>query len=205
MNFLIRKNKGTANHEENKILQFDIELLLTLFEDAPCDVFLTGGVGLAIRSQEFYRFHKDIDLAIFEDDIEQFDRHLETMNYSLVKNFFMTHISPRYDLYAVKKIAASAIRNYGSGRVKVRGLKDGPGIRLVRRRSEIFDLFLWKKTKEGVATVGYNTTIPWKDFYPAQKLSENSQLRLPNINYKKYLAPRVPRQYIDFEQAGIQY
>ena len=205
MNILVRRNKGSFNHIEDSNLQKDIDLLIALFEDAPCDVFLTGGVGLAFRSKEFYRFHKDIDLAIFKEDLEEFSRHLERNKYNLVKHRFMTHISPWHDLYGVTKVSASSIENYDTGRVKIRGLKLGAIFRIVRQRSEMFDIFLWEKSKNGVTTVGYNTTIPWEDFNPVSKISSNSRLQLPNINYKKYLAPRVSRQFVDFKQAGIDY
>ena len=71
-------------------------------------------------------------------------------------------------------------------------------------RTEYFDVFFLGKSEQGVIVHGFNTVIPWHDFLPAQKISQNSSLMLPNLTYKKYLPPRSKAQLTDFEQLGLE-
>ena len=200
---VINPRKGPFNDSSLKWLEEDVDRLCLLFEDADFEVFLTGGIGLAMHQERFYRYHKDIDLAIFVEDLPALSAYLNGRDYRVVKRWFMTHLGARYDMHIVAPFDISQIGWKIPISKKIRGLQNGLFMRYRHSRAMIFDVFLWQKSEKGVIPVGYDTIIPWEDFYPATKAKSGTNLLLPNINHKKHLPPRVPSQLIDYEVAGI--
>jgi hypothetical protein len=200
---IVNPRKGKFNASTLKRLEEDVDQLCQLFREVDFEVFLTGGVGLAMHQDRFYRYHKDIDMAIFKEDLPKLSEYLNGRGYRVVKRYFMTHLSPRLDMHIVAPFDINRIGNEIPISKKIRGLQSGSRYRYRSSRVMIFDVFLWQRSGNGVVPVGYDTIIPWEDFYPATKARNDTNLLLPNINHKKHLPPRVRYQLIDYEVAGL--
>ena len=201
---IVNPRKGEFTEAARNRLEKDVDLLCQLFDGVDFEIFLSGGIGLAIRQESFYRYHKDIDLAIFVEDLPALAGYLSERGYQVVKRYFMTHLGPRFDLHIVAPFDIDQIGTKIPISKKIRGLKKGGPIRYRSSRVMVFDVFLWRRSAKGVIPVGYETIIPWDDFYPAAKVREGTHLLLPNINHKRHLPPRVSYQLIDYEKAGIR-
>ena len=186
-------------------LEDDVQFMATLFEGIECPVYLIGGIGMALRVGHFYREHKDFDLAIFTDELPIVMRHLEKRNYLITTRRFMTHISPKYNIQAVTTYDPKRANIPNPEKLHTRGLKkSGPLVRVHFKRTDYFDIFFLGKSDGGVIAHGFKVVIPWNDFLPAEKISEKSNLLLPNLNYKRYLPPRKGKQQQDFDMNGLK-
>ena len=186
------------------MIRAELEKLNHLFTGINCPVFLVGGVGLAVRTGHFYRNHKDFDLAIFSEDFEDLSVYLQSKGYQTVQRRFTTKISKDLNVDIYKRIPTIREQTQARSKIitKILYMNRARFFR-IRSRLDMMDLLLFEKTNQGVIAVGYETNIPWKDFYPLEKLSEDSMINLPNINYKKYFKPKTDRQLDDLEKVGL--
>ena len=182
----------------------DIGRMDRLFRNAPFEVYLVGGVGLAIRKGKFYRNHRDFDIAIFTDDLIAFNDYLGRNGYILVDKFFSGHVSPKHNMQLVTPAVISGGSKMMFESLKLRALAGKAGkIRLLRRRIDYFDVFLLQPRPEGVKMVGYDTVVPWQDFLPVVPVIGHPTLRLPNKQYKSYLPVENSRMEQDLQLAGL--
>ena len=201
--FVITKRNIKIDKSKGSSLESDLQELTELFRGMPCKIFLTGGVAMSLYAGKIYRYHHDFDTGIFSEDLETVAVHLKKKGYRLVKRVMMTHLSPRMDLQVVKDFDTARLSQYPHGALRIRALKKGRSFKIFRNRSHFFDIFLWKKTDEGVYPVGYRKPIPWEDFYPDKAIDKDSSIYLPNINHKKHLSPTTSKQQEDYDQAGM--
>ena len=192
-------------HDSFHRIRNDIAKMDRLFSHAPFEVYLVGGVGLAIRKEHFYRNHRDFDIAVFTDDLLALNQHLNQHGYTLVNKFFSGHVSPRYNLQLVTIPDIPSIPKKQYTSLKLRALADnGRKIRMLRQRIDYFDVFLLGPQKEGIKMLGYNTLVPWQDFLPVVPVLGHPTLTLPNKQYKAYLPVENSRMEKDLQLAGLQ-
>ena len=184
---IITRRRGKFTPEFKTRLQEDAKKLVDLFEGVSCEVFFTGGAGLAWSIGDFTRYHNDFDIAIYSKNLEVLTTHLKSKRYRLVKRHFSTHISPWHDLQVVVDYNLNQYYQSTRDAIRIRGLKMGSPFRIIRRRFHHFDIFLWNKYPEGIIPIDTETIIPWDDFFPTNQISENSGLIFPNSRHKKYL------------------
>ena len=200
---LIRSNKKTKYRPQSG-MESELDELVRLFSGLSCPVFLVGGVGLAVRQGQFHRNHKDFDISIYTEDMPEIRRFLRERDYRLVRRSFTTRISRFIYIQFYTPFDSRSLRELNRKNV-VKLLKKNRVKRpWVRGRLDMIDVLLLGKTDEGVFDYAYQIFIPWKDFLPAEKLSESSSLQLPNIEYKKYLPAFTSRSIDDLEKAGIK-
>jgi len=203
--FVITRRKGKFTPKTKARQTVDAARLVKLFEGMECEAFFTGGAGLALSQGELYRNHLDFDIAVFYDDLETIAGHLQNKGYSLVKKSFMTHLSPWHDIQLMTNLDPKKFDLSTRNTLKIKILKKGTPLRVIRKLDHLVDLFIWMKNEHSVIPAGHNTTIPLKDIYPTTRISERSSLVFPNKTHKKHIPIWTERQYIDYEKAGLEY
>ena len=159
---------------------------------------------MAIRKNHFYRNHRDLDIAIFTEDMVSFFEQMKVRGYRIIQKYVSGHISPKHNLQVGSDISVEEVRKSNPDKLKLRLLRSGPSrFKKIGQRTEYFDVFLLGKTQEGVLMHGYNAFTPWTDFYPIYPVIEGEKLLLPNINYKRYLYPQNKKEIMDFRMAGL--
>ena len=84
--------------------------------------------------------------------------------------------------------------------IRLRGMKRNPiPFSYIHHRETYFDIFFQSRVDDGVYLHWPRIIVPYDEFFPAKPVMEGSGLMLPNLNFKKYLPPRVPCQVEDFE------
>ena len=184
-------------------LEHEVKDLSRLFEGTSHNVFLIGGVGLALRNGGFSRDHKDFDIAIFIKDLPEITRLLTVQGFVLVRRKFFTHLFSFFDMQIVTSFDPDQIHISSKNRMRLRFLRRGPAIRMIRSRIEMIDIFLWDKNEKGVFSYAYNLQMPWDDVRPLHKINVNSGLVIPSQQNWKYFKPKSRVQKKDFERAGI--
>ncbi len=200
--------KPRHNHlNENSLdrLNNDVTAIFRLFQLADFNAYLVGGLGLAIRDDQFYRNHRDIDIAIFTEDFEKLINYLQDRNYRIMSRHLSTHISPWHNLQVVSNFDYTAAIGQDPAEWRIRVMRKGKSfVRFAGHRTDFLDIFFLGKTEDGVILHGYDAMVPWQDFLPVTQPVKDSALLLPNIRYKCYLPPISTREEIDFQKAGIQ-
>jgi hypothetical protein len=201
---LITRNEGKMKFRPLSSLDQELEDLVRLFSGLTCPVFLVGGVGLAVRFGKFYRNHKDFDLSIYIDDVVVIRKYLKQQSYNLVRRSFRIKIAPDVYIEFYKPFEFRSIKKLYAGKHVVKLLNGDRAKKLyVPRRLDLMDLLLLGRSDEGVYDFAYKIMIPWNDFLPADVLSENSSLQLPNINYRKYVPAYTERSQDDLIRVGL--
>lgn len=204
-------------------LRSDLARLIALVDLGPTPVYLVGGLGLAVRSDTFYRNHGDIDLAVDTADLPEFSAFLHTCNYRLVRAVFGMSLSPWHRVDVTRPWSAA---DAGSDRcqdlagvesaAKQRGqVSAGAGSQPQRvgenvalrvedqqtgarvGRTGLMDLLPFSRGSDGLQLHGYGTTVPESDFFPALPVGNSRNLLLPNAAYKWHLPRRWRRQRHD--------
>ena len=184
-------------------LEHEVKSLSRLFEGSSHNVFLIGGVGLALRNGGFSRDHKDFDIAIFTKDLSEITRLLSAQGYMLVRRKFFTHLFSFLDMQIVASFDPDQMQNFTKDRLRLRFLRRSPAIRMISSRIEMIDIFLWDKKEEGVFSYAYNLLMPWDDVRPLHKINVNSGLVIPSLQNWKYFKPKSRVQKKDFERMCI--
>ena len=70
-------------------------------------------------------------------------------------------------------------------------------------RTDVMDLLIYTNDKYGILNHEQNIVIPFEDFFPTEKISQDSNLHIPNVKYKKHLPAYSESQRLDLELAGI--
>ena len=205
LTWVIRPRHKKLKPDSIENLRSDVNFLAGLFEKSDFNVYLVGGVGMAIRGDTYYRNHRDLDVAIFSEDLEKILIHLQALDYRVMSKHFSTHISPWHNMQIVSRFDKTENLTKNPDLLKVRVIKKGRALfRYARHRVDYFDVFFLGRTKEGVILHGYNAIVPWGDFLPTNSITDESNLILPNIRYKQYLPPKKKKEKTDFEVAGIE-
>ena len=184
-----------------KVLQTDLSDLAQLFATVDFPLFLVGGVGVSAQLDKFYRYHNDFDLAIFVDDLHKLEQYLYGTGYLIMRQFFITHMTKKYNFYILKTYYSSEIKEIPPGAAKIRIVQNKRFIYNNRQRTQIMDLFLMQKSDEGVIDGKNNNIIPYEDFYPAKKPFPGSNLMVPNINFRKHIPANFAWQRLDLKMA----
>ena len=184
-------------------LKQELGQLFKVFEGIDHQAFLIGGVGLALQNGEFYRDHKDFDVAVFAEELHIIARKIAEQGYKLVRRRFFTHLFSFLDLQIVSPFSANDIDQYSKKRLRLRFLKKGNSMRFINKRLDMIDIFLWKKEKGGVYSYAYDILIPWRGVEPTLKRNTSSGLVVPCIDNWSYFEPKSTAQQLDFEKAGI--
>ena len=201
---IINTKKGKLKYRQKATLDSDLDELIDLFKGLKCPVYLVGGVGLALSIGSFKRNHKDFDLAVFKDDLAELTEFLLTSDYMLVKRSFTMKLSKDLHLQIYTPLKKEQFHLAGRTKLVVKLLRTGQNRSIyIKQRLDMIDLFIYGKNEYGVLHFGYNNFIPWDDFYPATKISDNSALELPNMSQKKYFQPRTETERSDLIRAGI--
>lgn len=173
-------------------LRADLERLIALMDQSPTPVYLVGGLGLAVRSESFYRNHGDIDLAIDSADLPQFSDFLATCDYRVTRAVFGLNVSPWHRVDLTRPWAPSSAISEGTAlRIQHERVGAGDG------RTGLMDLLPFTRVSGGLQMHGYGTTVPVWDFFPAEPLGGSKNLMLPNTEYKWHLPRSWRRQRHD--------
>ncbi len=179
-------------------LRQDLAFVRSWVDTGPVDVFLVGGLGLAVRNGSFHRNHGDIDLAVFTHDLPAFSRHVAACGYDWAQPVAGLALTPwhRLDLARVVESpqAASALRL--TRRTDSR-------VQRTPRRADFMDVMLLEERPAGIALLGYSAVVPREDFFPPTGVAGCRRLWLPNPQYKRHLPARWPRQRRDLRVAAL--
>lgn len=197
----LHRGKRTASLDE---IRDDLKKLNEFFSEATFPLFLVGGIGMAVQRGRFFRYHRDLDIAIFRDDFEALYAYLSSREYSIIEKYFSAHVSPWLNLQGGKQYIGKPTKEEAdrlSFRVKS---KTTLPFTYARRRMNYLDLFLLEKSNDGVYLLGYNRLVKWEDFEPYRPMLPGSKVLLPNINYKKQLQPVNEQERLDFEESKLK-
>jgi len=150
------------------------------------DIYLVGGIAVALANGGFRRNHRVIDLAIFDTDLNEFHRHAASRGYYFTKKMGYTHISHRHDLNIYSRITPEEMMDEGYCKVLLRK----PAIvQNVRKKMDCFDLFLMRYAGESIYFIDQEKTIPHDEFFPARSypLENGTELLIPNLKYRPRL------------------
>lgn len=180
-------------------LHDDVATVRALVDAGPVEVYLVGGVGLALRSGHFYRNHADIDLAIFVDDLAAFAEHAAGHGYEWARPIAGVAVTPWRRLDVARPLTVPQDGLPGAGLAEPCALRlvrrRNAVVHRIRRRPDFMDVMLLEARSDGVAMLGEGVVVPWSDFVPATALGR--RLLLPNPQYKVHLPARWPRQRRD--------
>lgn len=183
-------------------LRTDLDLVHSMLDGADFPIYLVGGLGLAVRSSSFYRNHRDIDLAVFAEDLPQLADLLGQSGYRLGHQVFSAFLTASYRLQAARALDSPHIVDPENARVRAY-LRGGPRVRLARRRADYFDIFLLSRSEAGVVLHGYDVTVPWEAWHPTRPFRADSPVSLPNAAYRQHIGAKGRKQRRDFQQAGL--
>ena len=172
----------------------DIEVVRALVDSGPVDVYLVGGVGLALRSGHFYRNHADIDLAIFTDHLTAFAEHATSHGYEWASPVAGMAITPWRRIDVARPLAGPGEATAGSAALRL-VRRRGSHLQRISQRADFLDVMLLDSLPDGAAMLGQDVIVPWEDFLPAEALGR--RLLLPNPRYKSHLPAPWPRQRRD--------
>jgi hypothetical protein len=200
MKFVIAHRKDIKNKpltsKDHELLKEDINHLGAFLKGTDVDVYLVGGVAVALEEGKFHRNHRDFDLAIFSKDLENFYAYLKSKGYCFIRKNSYTHISPRYDLNLISEISPEKINNK-QGHFKV--LQRTPRIiKKVKNRMDYFDLFLLEDREDWIYLTANGVNVPRDEFFPARSypLENGTELLIPNLKYRSRILTRYKKAYL---------
>lgn len=180
-------------------LRHDLTLVSSWIDAGDVDVFLVGGLGLAVRSGHFYRNHGDIDLAVFDVDLPAFAATAADAGYRWARPVAGLAVSPWHRVDVARDVPEphpfSPLRL-----TRIRGSRVGR----VMHRADFLDVMVLRRTPDGVAMLGDNVLVPLHDFFPAVAVPDCRRLWLPNAAYKRHLPARWPRQRRDLRIVALR-
>lgn len=178
-------------------LHRDLATLLEWSDAGPVDLYLVGGLGVAVRSGGFRRNHADIDLALFTDDLPRFTDYLADCGYHWARPVLGLAVSPWHRLDLARPVRSPRPPQ------ALRVTRATPArLRRSALRTDFMDVMLMSRDPAGVTMIGDEVQVPWQDFLPAQRVAGSRHLWLPNLAYKRHLPTRWPRQRRDLIHAG---
>ena len=184
-------------------LTADLRQLADLLEGMRVPVYLVGGVGMALRAGGFARNHRDLDIAVFVEDLGELARHLRARGMHLVHQVLGTYLSPWHRLQVTMPLDWDRVA-LDPESLHLRALRPGRARIATAGRTGYFDVFLLGRGPTGVALHGYGRTVPHDDFFPADRLPGSTVLHLPCPRYKQHLPPTNATQHRDIVRAGLQ-
>ncbi len=175
-------------------LRDDVTEVCRWADAGPVDLYLVGGLGLAVRGVEFYRNHADIDLAFFADDLPAFSAYLADSGYHWAQPVMSLPLSPWHRVDLARPLPDPATAR------PLRVSRHRPiGVWRAARRTDFMDVMVMRRHEAGVEMLGHDAVVPWDDFLPAVTVPGSRRLLLPNARYKQHLPARWPRQRRDLK------
>ncbi len=183
-------------------LRRDLSLVAGLVCGCPRPVYLVGGIGMALRAGGFWREHRDVDLAVFLDDLGAFADHMAGRGYDVVNQWLGVQMTPRLRVHLTTELDWARVQD-DPGRLHLRLVPAwAKGFRRPTR-TQYIDLFLLARETAGVRLLGYDVTVPEDDFFPSHPVPGHDCLRMPVARYKEYLPPTNAVQLRDMARAGL--
>lgn len=185
--------------EQQKDLEKDLDSLADFSTKTKNLPYLVGGVAIALHVGEFYRNHRDFDLALFEQDLKGFYDLSTQAGYEFYHSHFATHISKEKHMIIGSKTNPKKIKKRARGCFAVVPKERG----LVQEvdRGNYFHVYLLREQFGGIYLVKNNLQIDKSDFFPVVNHErETGVIRLPNMKYKSLLSANRPRQQEDMER-----
>lgn len=185
-------------------LSRDLNEVVDLVDGARVPAYLVGGLGLAVRSDDFYRNHADVDLAVFLPELPQLLQRLAGAGYRLCAATAGFPISPWHRVDRFRPVTRDEVLAHPNDFCLrlVRGTASR-GVIFTSRRTDVIDLLLLSHQSDRIVLHGYDCDVPTADFFPDHPLASSSHLRLPNLRYKAHLPSAWPRQRQDLAVAGL--
>ncbi len=192
-----RRNKTPSipGNECVRDLEKDIESFSEFTKDIAFPVYLTGGVAISIKLNDFYRHNVDIDLGIFTKDLEKFYDFLKSKNYGLVRRVFTTHISPKHTLDLVVVTNPKDILNKERRHLRIL-TNHRKNLLNVTNRTDYMDLFLYEKRDSEIFLLEENSTVPSSSFFPSSdhELNNGNHVKIPKLDYLMNLKSKWKRK-----------
>lgn len=197
-----RYSKRKPDQDFAQTLHREVDQLLDLFNSAPFQVFMVGGVGLALHRGDFHRDHRDYDIAVLKEDLGTLARHLDSRGYFLGRRRFMMHIFAGLNLELFARLEPGFEFTGHKTKYTIRMVKKGlfhvyPG------RLTVIDVFPFIRQGKHIRFIGKYPLEPAKYFFPGKKIREQSSLLLPNLTHYNYVPVKNIRQAEDYRRAGI--
>ncbi len=185
-------------------LNRDLSEVVDLVDGAGVPAYLVGGLGLAVRSDDFYRNHADVDLAVFLPELPQLLQRLAGVGYRLCAATAGFPISPWHRVDRFRPLSVGEVMaNPDGGCLRLVRSNTESGMLFTSRRTDVIDLLLLSQRAERIVLHGYACDVPRTDFFPDRPMANSRYLRLPNLQYKAHLPSAWPRQRQDLAVAGL--
>ncbi len=199
----LRHRRRSRDWEDS--LRHDLDDLVGLADQVKNEMCLVGGVGLAVRGEEFRRNHSDFDLAVFLSDLPEVIASFEGAGYRLHAASAGFCLSPWHRVDLLRKVTVPAVvANPDRFCLRLVRSDDENSMMYYRKRTDVMDLLIMDFVNEGILLHGYDRIVPNSDFFPLARYSDSRYLRLPNVRYKTHLPTAWPRQRKDLAQAGLR-
>ena len=183
----------------------DLSEVVDLVDGAGVPVYLVGGLGLAVRSDDFYRNHADLDLAVFLPELPQLLQRLADAGYRLCAATAGFPISPWHRVDRFRPVTVGEVMSDpDAGCLRLVRSNAETGVFFTSRRTDVIDLLLLSHRSDRIMLHGYDCDVPRTDFFPDHPMASSSYLRLPNLRYKAHLPSSWPRQRQDLAAAGLE-
>ncbi len=180
-------NPIRKNFDKNAIttLEQDLQQLGDFVKGAEVDIYLVGGVAIALTIGHFYRNHQDFDLAIFSEDLDKFYKYITSKSYEMVTRHLSKQTSLGYHLNLVSKTNPQMVLEKNQNYLRFLR-RDHHIIQYTGNRMDYVDLFLLRKKEKTVYLVEHNLDIPSEEFFPVRShaLRSGSSLLIPNLAYR---------------------
>lgn len=189
MEFLLvyRHNKPLTDDEERKLKKEIVELgeFTSGFDK---NVYVVGGISIGLAEGKFYRNPHDIDIAVFNEDLEDFYDYFSSKGYVLVRKIGFTHVSPQYDLRIVSETEPDKVRKMYGNNLSLNILRgDKKSLQKINKRTDFLDLFLLEDRGNTIYLPRYDVIIPKEEFLPGKEcpLENGTKLLIPNLEHRK--------------------
>lgn len=179
-----RKEPELITEEAARTLEEELSRLGTFTYGLPFQVYVVGGLAWALSSGTLYRKHNDIDVGLFEHDLDDFYDHLQSAGYTLAHRIASGHISGQHDIQIIRETDPKKVRKGEQRKLKLIHKNGMSGFK-PSSRMDYLDLFLFRQRDQEVDVMGFEVTIPDKDFYPIRefRLNNGTSLYVPNLAY----------------------
>jgi hypothetical protein len=203
MKLLFGPVRDSFDRQEVNTLGKDLEELAKFIEGSGLEVYLVGGVAVALTVGDFYRNHHDFDLALFVKDLDKFHQFLRSMNYLLVKRHFSANVSPGHRIYCVSETTPDRVHEKNQSRLRLLR-QNRKRIHYLPNRMDYIDLFLLDEHENYIHLLEHGQFVPKNEFYPiATHLTNKGKIFIPNIKYRERIECIDIKQVDDLTRAGL--
>lgn len=148
------------------------ERMSEIFEKADFEWYLDGAVNISLYGDNQIRDHKDLDMSIYKEDLEKFEKLLSEQGFAIFINY------KEDDKDLIKKVTIKELSTLDKPDLSICKIKSNEKIE--RKSNEPFnyvDLHVHSKDVEGNIVINYTgTTIPKEYFEPIKKELSNGKI-----------------------------